>query len=93
MQGLMIFLGAILVVIGTTIFRGLTLSVLWGWFIVPLGVVSIGIPMAIGIAMIIGFVTYQDVTTKDRSLGEAFGISIFQCLFALAVGYILTLFM
>jgi hypothetical protein len=93
MPTFLIVVGTLVLLIGTTILRGITLSVLWGWFIVPLGVVSIGIPAAMGIAMLVAMMTWQDVVTQKRELGGAFGVAIGQCLFALLAGYILTLFM
>lgn len=41
------------VVVGGYIFNGWVLSVLWGWFIWPLGVKAISIPEAIGIFIVI----------------------------------------
>lgn len=46
--------------------RGWAVSVLWGWFVVPLGVAAIGMWNAAGISLIAGFLTYRsDLTTKD----------------------------
>lgn len=39
-----------------TIYGGFAISTLWGWFIVPLGVVPITIPWAIGINCIAGII-------------------------------------
>jgi hypothetical protein len=49
------------------VLRGFVLSRLWGWFIVPLGLPSIGIAQACGIALILGFLSYsKSTTTKDN---------------------------
>lgn len=37
------------------LYSGLVLSVMWGWFIVPLGIAAITIPHAVGISFITGF--------------------------------------
>lgn len=39
--------------------NGWVLSILWKWFIVPFGAPNISIPVAIGIAIVIGFLTKQ----------------------------------
>lgn len=43
--------------IPSVIFRGLVLSALWLWFIVPLGVPAVGIAWGIGIALLVGLIT------------------------------------
>lgn len=41
-----------------TIYRGWVLSVLWGWFVGPLfGAPPLTIPFAIGLSLIVGFLT------------------------------------
>lgn len=43
---------------------GYALSKLWAWFLVPaLGVPALSIPAAIGLAMVVSYMTYQP--TKD----------------------------
>jgi uncharacterized membrane protein len=39
--------------------NGFVLSKLWAWFIVPLGAPSLTLPLAIGLAMVVGFLTYH----------------------------------
>jgi hypothetical protein len=53
-----------------TIWRGYILSILWAWFIVVgFGLPAMSIPLAIGVSMIVSFLTYQhskeDVPQKD----------------------------
>lgn len=40
-----------------SLFNGWALSVLWGWFLVPLGLPQIGMAHAIGIGLLVGFLT------------------------------------
>lgn len=48
------------------IFRGFILAKLWGWFIVPLGVMQIGIAHAIGLSILISVFTWKnEKTPKD----------------------------
>ena len=91
----------ILALVLGSIFNGYALSVLWGWFVVPvfhLPVLTV-VP-AIGIAMVVGYLTHQtepDVEEKDRSAGEKVGrlcmLVFFRPLFALFFGWIVHLFM
>jgi hypothetical protein len=42
---------------------GWVLSKLWGWYIAPLGLPSLTIPMAIGVAIVVGYLT-SGISTK-----------------------------
>ena len=74
--------------------NGWVLHILWGWFIVPTfpAAPSINIPKAMGIALIVGFLTshYQD--TSEHSNGVLFHTFITPIL-ALAIGWVIQLFM
>lgn len=51
----------------TTVLRGVVLSYLWEWFIVPFGIPSIGIAHALGVSTIVGFLTYHDLHLKQET--------------------------
>jgi hypothetical protein len=84
-----------------SIFNGYALSVLWGWFVVPvfhLPVLTV-VP-AIGIAMVVGYLTHQtepDVEEKERETGEKLlrliALVFFRPAFALFFGWIVHQFM
>ena len=88
-----ILLGVVLLVAASAVLRGFVLSVLWGWFVVPLGVPDIGIAWSIGLAALISMITHQDVKTEDRELGVAIGIAIATPLMCLLFGWIAHSFM
>lgn len=77
----------------------ITLSMLWGWFIVPLGVVSIGYAHAFGLTLIVAFFQVRNATifnpevvlkrTYQQKLFTNFGMVSM----ALLIGYITSLFM
>lgn len=46
--------------------RGLVFSLLWAWFVVPLGAPKIGIPAAIGISLTINYLTIDLSATRER---------------------------
>jgi multisubunit Na+/H+ antiporter MnhB subunit len=55
-----VVLGIIVLVIGAAVLNGFMLSYMWQWFVVPLGVRAIGVPQAVGIAIICSIVTYRE---------------------------------
>ena len=78
--------------------RGWVFSVLWGWFIVPLGGPHIGIAHAIGISMVVSFLTYQHQDASDGKSASDTAITVIvigvvQAFMALAMGYVVHSFM
>lgn len=79
----------------TIIFNGMTLSVLWRDFVVPLGVRSITPAHAIGLCAIVGFLTHVPVstdkkredTTASRDVAVAYGIVAMRIIVALSIGW------
>lgn len=62
-------LSAIPLIAATVIIRGFILSLLWAWFFIPLGLESISIPHAIGIAGTVAYIT------ESRGMGEKINTS------------------
>jgi len=91
-----------LVLVPLCVFDGWVLSILWGWFVVPLGVVALTIPGAIGLRLVVGlFVTnrspkkledieeeYEDEYPMIGDALRAFVLMAHRAL-ALALGWIL----
>lgn len=81
------------------LWAGYVLSILWGWFIVPtFEARPLAVLPAIGVAMVVGYLTKQESATKDeRSTGEKFAYSFafmfLHPLIALAFGWVLHSFM
>lgn len=91
-------IGLLAIVIVGSVFSGWVLSVMWEWFIVPtFDAPSLSIPVAIGLAMIVTFMTYQPQPTNDKELDEqvisALVTSIGKPLIYLGMGYVVTLFL
>lgn len=101
-------LAALIVVFGviTTIFgmlalsviiNGYVLSILWVWFLVPLGLPAISIAHSIGIAMVSSWLTYQHQTSKqegkEKALENLAIIFVVRPLAVLGVGYLVKQFM
>lgn len=71
---------AIAAIIANMAFRGYVLTDLWGWFVVPLGAPQIGITAAIGLSLILHWLTMNQFAAmrEDDSKGyaKAFGRSL-----------------
>lgn len=90
------------IVIGAVIFRAWVLTVLWSWFLVPLGAIEINITSAIGISLVVSVFTHHLQTETNfkgekRDAGEVFskliGASFGAPLVMLFTGWIVTWFM
>ena len=88
------------VIVVSAVLNGWVLSIMWGWFFVPvLGLPSLSVVQAIGIAMVISYLTsHRDPeSNSNEDAGEKFGKAvahaIFYPLFTLFVAWIVHLFM
>lgn len=58
----------LLMIVPLTLYRGWILLNLWNWFIIPLGAPHITMAHALGISLVIGFMTaHYDSRTKTQS--------------------------
>jgi hypothetical protein len=107
-ESLLIIIGGVVAILGIgaitgtlgAVIRGFVLSKLWLWFMVPVFHLPVlGIVAAIGISLVIGFLTADSSPTvceDKRSTGEKFGAILgvlFSPFLVLLVGYIVHLFM
>jgi hypothetical protein len=87
-----VFLVALLAI--TIMFRGYTLSTLWGWFAVPYGLTAISIPLAIGFYCI--FNMLQIIKRSEKDSGITTEGALFPFIWGgmmLLVGYFAKMFM
>jgi len=86
------------VMVFNSIFSGYALSVLWGWFIVKtFGLPGLTIPAAIGLAMMVNYMTHQLNDKKNEDdVGLILMKGIFRGIekpaFALAFGWVVVQF-
>ena len=88
-------------VVFSALLSGYALSILWAWFFVPvLGLPKISIAGAIGIALVVGFLTHQDQhqdtnTSKSFSdiLVEGFIKAIIKPSVALLIGWLVAMWL
>lgn len=103
MEALIIFVGgaalvALLLVVGT-LWRGFVLHILWGWFMVPIfGLPALSVVAAIGVSLVVSFMTFQYVYAKDdretaAKIGSVFGITVLYPALVLGIGYVVKSFM
>jgi hypothetical protein len=64
------------------------LTILWGWFMVPLGVHAIGKAHAYGLATLIGLVRTKTGKSDDASVAAAIAIAIIAPTISLLAGWI-----
>lgn len=78
----------------SAVWRGFTLSILWGWFIVPLfGLPALSIPFAIGLSLVVGFLSQQaHQAHSDKDWGQVCLIAALYPALALLIGWIVTKF-
>jgi len=98
------YLLAVLVVLGLMLLIGIpaiaitgfTVSVLWNWFIAPLGAPAISSPAGMGIAVIVWVLTYRPEDKEAKTLDQIKTMLITWALMpigALLTGYIIQLFL
>jgi hypothetical protein len=81
---------AVLLAAAITLWEAFVLMVLWGWFIVPLGVKAVGMAHAIGLTLIASLLTHQapsDLDDRDR-ISKSMRWSIAGPAIALVVGWV-----
>ena len=99
MIALYILLVTIGAIAGICVLNGWVLSILWGWFLVPLGLAPISVISAIGIALILNYIQKDfkaEETEGDTAIDKfvnAITKALAKPLGALFVGWIITLFM
>ena len=94
------YIGSVLS-IGTLILTGIVLSVLWRWFIVPLGVPAIGKSHGVGIVtivMLLVFVVVEKPRERTRSefndyLTRSIALEVISAITALIIGAVAHFFM
>lgn len=86
--------GGIVLGLSLRILDGWVLTYLWTWFMLPLGMKPLNIPIAIGIAMVAGMLTSRSSSSsKDEKKGMILLGHVLGSLLTLLMGYIVHQFM
>ncbi|QQG45560.1 MAG: hypothetical protein HYW89_01360 [Candidatus Sungiibacteriota bacterium] len=73
---------------------GVALKLLWGWFMVPtLGLPVISLVQAIGVGIVISFLTQQHIPRDKDEAKELLIYEVIKPVLAIAVGWVVHLFM
>lgn len=89
-------IGLIAIMFLSALLGGYTLSVVWGWFIVPtFGLPILNIPSAIGIALVVGYMTksYDNKKSEDDEIIGAIITAFIRPFMVLGIGWIVLQFM
>lgn len=99
MRVLLLILGAIVIVGIASALNGWALSIMWGWFIVPVfNLPQLSIVQAVGVGIIISYTTkvvdYKGDDKKDQheELARTLFSAIVKPFVFLSIGWIVTLF-
>ena len=84
----------------SAMWRGYVLTVLWAWFVMPtFGLPALGIAPAIGLALVVSFLTHQSDSVKTpegdfaERMGRACAYALLLPLFMLGIGWVVHQFM
>jgi hypothetical protein len=87
------------IIVGSIV-NGYVLSILWGWFVIPVfKAPALSITTAIGLSLVINMlISRSNSSNKEKKeigelIGETIGSTIFLPLFTLFIGWIVKLFM
>lgn len=78
----------ILVIALLVVEQGWAISTLWGWFIVPLGAPSIGVAVAIGIAITASTIRRRYHKTPDEERYKSLAYGFIHPLLCVGIGWI-----
>jgi len=93
-MALIVIAGVIVLMVVSSVLNGWALSILWGWFFVPtLGMPQISVVQAIGIAMVVSYLTYQYIDDESNNLIRPFILAFARPFIAVIIGAIVHAFM
>lgn len=82
----------ILSVIPASVMRGWVLKIIWGWFLVPLGVPAVGIVQALGISALVGMLTHEMAGTQGHKYDDNKNVNLMTSIFLAFVQPLAVLF-
>lgn len=95
MAVLLVILFVLAAMTAAYILNGWALQLLWQWFIVPFGVVPLTLPWAIGISIVVGFLTNHITTKKNEEvdMGKVWLTVFLRPFIAVIIGWLVHQFM
>jgi hypothetical protein len=87
--GFMVFAGIIAIDVLSIAWAAYVLSILWGWFAVPLfGLRALSVPEALGVALIVGAMARPYVPSREGDTGERIAMVFLKPALALLIGWV-----
>jgi len=82
---------ALVTFVAAYLIHGWSLFYLWQWYVVPLGLPQISMPWAIGLGVLVGYLTNHETEKKgqETDLGMLFVNTFLRPLLALGVGWLI----
>jgi hypothetical protein len=94
------FVGLLALMVLSSMWKGYVLTVLWAWFVVPtFGLPALAIAPAIGLAMVVSFLTHQSDAIKEpegdfaERLAKSVSLVLVMPALVLGVGWVVHQFM
>lgn len=94
------FVGLLALMVLSSMWKGYVLMILWAWFVVPtFGLPALAIAPAIGLAMVVSFLTYQSDASKEpecefsERMAKAVARALLTPAFVLGIGWVVRQFM
>jgi uncharacterized membrane protein SpoIIM required for sporulation len=92
--------GVLALMVLSSMWKGYVLTVLWAWFLVPVfGLPALAIAPAIGLALVVSFLTYQSDASKEpegefsERMAKAVAHALLMPAFVLGIGWVVRQFM
>lgn len=96
MAVLLVIFGFVVLIALLMVVKGFVLTYLWSWFITPFGLPELGLAHAIGVAMVVSYLTHQ-IETPDKDNPNAgfekLGYHFVGSLLVFCIGWIVFKFM
>ncbi|MGW1422741.1 hypothetical protein ACWAT4_21805 [Bradyrhizobium manausense] len=84
------FVGVVGLILITAILRGWALSIIWGWFAVPIfGLPSLSIPQAIAVSLLVSMMTHQHIPQSKDEPWKPLMTGLLTPFVALLIGWII----
>lgn len=100
MVAIAIFVAVLCVAAVSMALRGYVLTVLWAWFVIPaFGLPALALAPAIGLTMIVSFLTHQSDAVKEpegdatKCISKAFAYALVLPALVLCTGWVVKQFM
>lgn len=83
--------GVIVLLFGLILFDAFALQIMWGWFVVPLGVPPVGLAHAYGVFLL--WLLFKPIRVREGDVWKSMGKRIVRTLLVLGLGWIVQGFM